>query len=152
MDADTQRSSTVLHSFLVGQMALHNDDNELALEEFSKASANAGAPSAEIHGRLADLYIKSGQLDKAKAELEAALNVDEKNDEFRLNYAGVLESLGDAQAAAAQYEVVLKSPDVKIQTFIMLASLYARLEDFDKSIKVLKRLLAKDPSESLAHY
>ena len=64
----------------------------------------------------------------------------------------MLESLGDSAAAASAYEVVLNKDAPKVQTFIMLASLYAREGDFEKAIGVLKRLNKMYPQESLGEY
>lgn len=58
--------------FYAAQMALWNGDNEKAKEYFTecKDKYNYETPAGDLHAKLAEIYLKEGQNEKAKAILE----------------------------------------------------------------------------------
>ncbi|RMG45336.1 MAG: hypothetical protein D6719_00380, partial [Candidatus Dadabacteria bacterium] len=65
MDPEIKEHSEGIHAFLVGQLALYQEDFDSALENFKKAAEKLKDSSPRLHARLADLYLKKGDLESA---------------------------------------------------------------------------------------
>ena len=150
--ADEERESRAMHHFLVGQLALNDQDFKTALTNFSAAAELADEPTPLIHTKLADLYLRFGELDKALDSANRALKEDPTDPSVRLLYAGVLEALGRDAEAEPHYKKLIEEFPGKFDAYVLLSNLYVKQGKFQESLDVLKRLEAVDPSESLVHY
>ena len=150
--ADKQRESQAMHHFLVGQLALNDQDFKTALTNFSAAAELADEPTPLIHTKLADLYLRFGELDKALDAANTALKENPSDPSVRLLYAGVLEALGRDAEAEPHYKQLIEDFPGKFDAYVLLSNLYVKQGKFEESLKVLKRLELVDPSESLVHY
>jgi len=68
---------------------------------------------AMAHARLGDLYMRQGQLSRAKLELQRAIELDPDNTKAHFKLSRVLQLLGDtsgAAAARARHESLLHTP------------------------------------------
>ena len=151
-DAEVERSSEAMHSYLVGQLAYAGEDFKTALENFSAASRLIKEPEPELHSRLAELYVKSGELDKALAESEKALQTAPNDPQRMLLHAGILESLKRFDQAEPVYRSLIESNPTMSEPYILLAALYAKTERLPKAVEALRALIVKVPDEPSGFY
>src|SRR2546428_9498981 len=84
--------AVAMGSFLKGEVALTQNDMETALAAFQTAvRADPDAPLVRL--RLAPLYVRSGQLDRALEQVDAVVKVEPTNLEALGLQAGVLSAL-----------------------------------------------------------
>ena len=141
-----------MHHFLVGQLSLNDQDFSTALENFSAAADLADEPVPLVHAKLADLYLRFGELDKALNSASTALKENPSDPSVRLLYAGVLEALGRDTEAEPHYKKLIEEYPGKFDAYVLLSNLYVKQGRFQLSIDILKQLERVDPSDSLAHY
>lgn len=149
---DVKRQSAAMHHFLVGQMALNDQDFKVALENFSAADELSDEPAPIIHTKLADLYLRFGELDKALAAANQAMQEDPSDPHPRLLHAGVLESLGRDSEAEPEYRKLMEEFPGKFDSYVLLANLYAKQQKYQQAIDVLMTLQKIEPSDSLSFY
>lgn len=150
--SEDRTRSSAMHHFLVGQLSLNDQDFKTALDNFSAVVELTDEPTPFVHSKLADLYLRFGELDKALAAAETALREDPDNPSNRLLYAGVLEALGRDGEAEPQYKKLIEEYPGKFDAYVLLSNLYVKQGRFQDSLDLLKRLEIIDPSDSLAHY
>lgn len=150
--SEDRTRSSALHHFLVGQLSLNDQDFKTALENFSAVVELADEPTPMVYSKLADLYLRFGELDKALQAAETALREEPANPSNRLLYAGVLEALGRDTEAEPQYKKLIEEYPGKFDAYVLLSNLYVKQGRFQDSLDLLKRLERMDPSDSLAHY
>jgi tetratricopeptide (TPR) repeat protein len=147
-----KRQSAALHHFLVGQIALNDQDFKTALENFSAANDLTEEPAPIIHTKLADLYLRFGELDKALAAASQAMKEEPSDPHPRLLYAGVLESLGRDSEAEPEYRKLMEEFPGKFDSYVLLANLYAKQQKYQQAIDVLTTLQRIEPSDTLSFY
>jgi tetratricopeptide (TPR) repeat protein len=149
MDNNLQRSSEALHSFLVGQLQYNQEDFEKAIKNFESASKLTSKPAPILHVRLAELFVRSGQLEKALASATKAKEQNPDDVAVLLLYAGILESLGRSNEAEPIYEKLIAVKPDTIDSYIFLANLYIKRQEYDRGISVLDKLVKSHPNEPL---
>jgi tetratricopeptide (TPR) repeat protein len=149
---DEKQESEALHAFLVGQLSLNQEDFHGALENFAKADELNKEPAPLIHTKLADLYLRFGELDKALMASKKALSEDPSDPHIQLLYAGVLESLGRDNEAEPIYQELIKEHPGKFDAYVLLSNLYLKQQKYPQAVDTLKLLVARNPKEALGHY
>src|SRR5262245_17231457 len=77
-----------LGQFLRGQVALNQNDYDTALDAFERAVAeDPNTPLLRL--RLAGLYVRAGELNKALEQCQIAVEADPDNPEGLALYAGI---------------------------------------------------------------
>ncbi len=150
--SDTAKTSKSLHHFLVGQLALGDEDFEGALKNFEQADALTDEPSALIHTKMADLYLRFGQLDKARLSAEKAMAEDPTEPYVRMLYAGVLEGLGKDVEAEPIYRDLVRDFPQKVDGYLLLSNLYVKEKKFDVAAETLVKLIKNVPQEPMGHF
>ena len=89
---ETQESSLALYHYMLGQLALNEEDFEIALKNLAQASSLQTGPAPSLHGKLAELYLRKSDLNKALVEAELANKEDPKELHYILLLAGIKES------------------------------------------------------------
>jgi predicted Zn-dependent protease len=137
---------------MVGQLALGEEDFEGALKNFEQADALADEPSALIHTKMADLYLRSGQLDKARGAAEKAMAEDPSEPYVRMLYAGVLEGLGKDSEAEPIYRDLTRDFPQKVDGYLLLSNLYVKGKNLDAAADTLSKLIKNVPNEPMGHF
>ncbi|MEY4699969.1 MAG: hypothetical protein RL326_156, partial [Pseudomonadota bacterium] len=150
--SETEKTSKSLHHFMVGQLALVEEDFEGALKNFEQADALSDEPSALIHTKMADLYLRSGQLDKAKGAAEKAMAEDPSEPYVRMLYAGVLEGLGKDSEAEPIYRDLTRDFPQKVDGYLLLSNLYVKGKNLDAAADTLSKLIKNVPNEPMGHF
>jgi predicted Zn-dependent protease len=150
--SDAAKTSKSLHHFIVGQLALGEEDFEGALKNFEQADALTDEPSALIHTKMADLYLRSGQLDKARIAAEKAMEEDPSEPYVRMLYAGVLEGLGKDSEAEPIYRDLTRDFPQKVDGYLLLSNLYVKDKKLDAAAETLSALIKNVPNEPMGHF
>lgn len=151
MDLETQRRSDTIHNYLVGRFAYVHEDYDKAKMYYENTKELITEPTPQVNAVLAELYLKERELNKAKIEIEKALRFDAQNDQYRLLYAGILESLDQSEKAEAQYRVLIgQSPDLP-EPYLLLAALYGKRGDFSEGALLLKEFIGLVPENALGY-
>jgi tetratricopeptide (TPR) repeat protein len=151
-DPDIQRRSEALHYFLLGQLSYINEDYNTAIDNFSRASDLTDVPAPLIHTKLAELYLKQGDLEKALAESELALIQDPGLAYNLLLKAGILEALGKGNEAEPLYQKIIQTKPDTFDAYVYLSALYQRSGDQKKSVETLRALVKRAPKESFSFF
>lgn len=149
---DSKRESDALHHFMVAQLSLGQEDFQGALKNFEQAEELTSEPAAIIHTRLADLYLRFGQLEKAQMAAKKAIAEDPKEPYVRTLYAGVLEGLGREAEAEPIYRELVEEYPAKVDGYLLLSNLYVKEKKFDAAIETLNKLVKNQPREVVGHF
>jgi tetratricopeptide (TPR) repeat protein len=149
---DISKQSAALHHFMLGQLSLGQEDFKGALENFVKTEELTAEPAPLVHTKLADLYLRFGELDKALAASQKAIAEEPSDPYVQLLYAGVLESLNRESEAEPVYKHLIKEYPSKFDAYILLSNLYAKQRRFDEGVQVLNSLIVRDPADALGHF
>ena len=152
LDPELQRSSQSMHHFLVGQLAYGQEDFPRAVENFSRASELIGDPVPILNARLAELYVKAGNLEQALEQSRRALEPDPDNMSNLLLYAGILEALNRPAEAEPIFQRVISAHPDSFDAYVLLGSLYARQSRIPEGLKVLDELVRRAPEEAVGYY
>ncbi len=148
---DIERSSQSMHHFLVGQISLGEENYQTALEHFEKADKLADEPSALIHTKLADLYVRFGKLEQARAAAERAMADAPEEPYVRMLYAGILEGLGSEDQAEPIYRGLVEEFPARVEGYLLLANLHMKRKNFAAAEGVLMSLVRNQPQEPVGH-
>lgn len=150
MDKELEKSSQAMHHFLLGELQYDNQDFDSALENFESASRLVNEPAPVLHVKLTELFVRSGQLDKAIEEIERAQKQNPEDTDVMLLYAGVLEARGRADESEPIYRKLIEIKPTSIDSYILLSSLQLKKKDYDTAIKTLEKYLKTNPYEPVA--
>jgi len=152
IDAEIERSSEAVHSYLVGRISYMNEDYDRALLGYRRASELIEDDEPQIHSTLAELYIRRGELEEAEGEIKRLLEIEPENVGYRMLYAGVLESLDDISASEQIYRELLSEDPPVVEAYLLLASLLAREKGVEQGVDVLDQLITQQPEHIMAHF
>jgi tetratricopeptide (TPR) repeat protein len=147
-DAEIIRSSEALHSYLVGQLRYEREEYDEALKEFAKTRELMEGPQPEVHRKLAELYLREGDLSLAATEARAAKEAGLKEQEILFLTAGILDVQGDLNGAKEQYDLLLQDDKAPHEARILLLDILYRLGESTRVQQLFKQLeeLAKKDS------
>lgn len=114
-------------------------NNASAIAEIKKAiEAYPDNPSSMLHIKLANLYIKQGDVDKAAAEYESAIRIEPQNSMSYVELARILEEKGRLDEAAAEYKKSLTlpmMPDYQVTAHFNLGIIYKKKMSYNDAAK-----------------
>ncbi len=122
-----------------------------ALEAYDQVLSRPGIPSdtaAQARIQRGSVRANLGQLDEARADLEAALQADPASAEAHLRLGGVLLAQGEEEAARASFGRAAETatvPRLEAQAHATLADLARRGGDFRSAAESFARALDADP-------
>lgn len=140
-----------LGPFLQGEVAMQNGDYETALAAYQRA-ARLDPEEPRLHARLAHLYVRQGDLERAHQA--AAFAVGKRPDDVptRMLLAGTLVGLEREKEAAEQYrEVIAQSPETP-ESYLLLSALYTKWGEPAKAQVVLEQLVEASPASVMGYY
>lgn len=150
--ADAERESKALHHFLVGQLSLSAEDFEGARTHLEQAEQLTTEPTALVNSKLADLYLRSGELEKAEAAAKKAMSESPSEPYVRMLYAGVLEALGREREAEPIYAALVAEYPHKVDGYLLLSNLHVKEKNYDRAVEVLGLLVKNQPQEPAGHF
>ncbi len=150
IDPEIVRSSAALHAYLVGELAYGKEEFGSALKSFNRSSELISEPEPIVYAKLAELYLRDGNLERALAESQKAIEARPDDAQTMMLQAGILEALQrDNEAEPIYLRMIESTPDM-VEPYIYLSGLYLRQHQAEKSIAILRRLEVRSPKTPLA--
>ncbi len=115
-------------------------------------AANAQAQKADGYYRNAISSVNAGDLDQAYAEVNQALELDDRHAESLILRAYLLLTAGEKQAALKDYSAALQEVPSDIGALTNRALLCMEMEKYEEALADLKKRLKQDPYNWMAHY
>lgn len=118
--------------------------------------------NADYHYKLSITYARSGRLDEALATARRALALRPDRSDYAVQVRmlesrqlaqraeKLLEQEGGAAMAAALLQQALRLDPLEERAYLLLATAYARTNEFKQAIAALQKLLELDPSHEHA--
>ena len=147
MTYDNQHAWT---SYRIGYSFALNKQNILALEYYEKAVALAPYV-LEFKMKLADLLLIQGNFEKSIMHYKNILNEFPKMETAWCNLGFAYLKCGEIREAQECFNNSIKLNPVHIQTLLNLASLHLLLNEKEKVIKYLNRVLDIKPKHNKAY-
>jgi len=137
--------------FLAAIVARFDNDYETATRETALAAA-ADPKVPRLRAELAELYVRAGELRRAREQAAVLIELQPDDVEARLFAARVDIALQDYSVAIAGYQQVLKlSPDNE-EALVLLGALYSRVGEPAHAVEVLRRATALSPESFIANF
>jgi predicted Zn-dependent protease len=152
MNPETERESRALHYYLMGQISYTDENFPNAVANFMRAGELIDQPAPELHARLAELFVRSGDLNRALAEAEKALEPKPDDSYMLLLKSGILESLNRNLEAVPIYENIIHQHPEVFDAYVLLARLYVKLDQPEKGVETLKKLVSHAPKEVIGYF
>jgi len=128
-------------------------DTNLAIEKFGEA-IKLHPQFFEAHAELGSLYLKNNQLDKAVESLRAAMALNDKNPNVRLNYGIALLNKKEMVEAEREFREVIKADQTAATAHMYLGIALVGLKRIDEAETMLRQavtLKADDEKLAQAH-
>lgn len=137
--------------FLAAVVARFDNDYATATRETARAvSADPKVP--RLRADLAELYVRAGELRRAREQVTALVILQPEAIEARLFAARVDIALQDYTRAIAGYQDVLKLDSNNEESLVLLGALYSRVGEHDHAVEVLRRATALAPESFIANF
>ena len=146
MDEDVARSSEGMYRFMVGELAVKNDDIPAAIENFTKANQSQLSPIPRVSQRLALLQYKAGDLDAALKESEKAVLISPADYNNWLIHGGILESKQEYEEALKSYNKASEIAPAAPEPELLKASLLYRLDRKEEARNSLEKFVSINPN------
>lgn len=134
---------------LLAQLAKENEALGLkreALATYEKLSTLLrGSQGLELHRKLANEYIKSGQIALAYPHLQEAVRQQPQDPQLRGDLAECLIALGRYREAVAEYRQATRLQPMEARWQFRLGNLLAQIGESEQALAALKAGLALDP-------
>jgi tetratricopeptide (TPR) repeat protein len=137
--------------FLAAIVARFDNDYETAMRETAKAVA-ADPKVPRLRAELAELYVRQGELRKAREQAGALITLQPTDIEPRLFAARVDIALQAYTSAIAGYQAVLQMSADNEEALVLLGALYARVGESQHAVEVLRRATAISPESFIANF
>ena len=140
-----------LYLFSRARIAVHENDYPAALNLLREAIA-LEPDSARMHGEMADIKLKIGQVPEALEYINKAIELDPN---FRPPYilgGIVMSSTGKDLEAADYLRKAVKIDPSKEDAYLHLSLSLTRLFEYEEAVSTLKALVKLNPDSILGYY
>lgn len=124
-------------------------DTNLAIEKFNEA-VKLHPQFFEAHAELGSLYLRTNQLEKAVQSLGAAIGLNGKNPNVRLNYGIALLNRKEMAEAEREFREVIKVDKTAATAHMYLGIALLGLKRIDEAETVLLQAVSLKDDEKLA--
>jgi len=137
--------------FLAAVVARFDNDYVTATRETARAVA-ADPKVPRLRAELAELYVRSGELRRAREQAGALIAMQPEDIEARLFAARVDIALQSYTQAIAGYQQVLKMDSDNEEALVLLGALYNRVGQPEHAVEVLRRATSLSPESFIANF
>lgn len=151
-----KRNQDLQSAFSLGVEAYNQDQYEVALENFLKASKTA-PDEPNVWGNLARTQAKLRDFDGAIASYEKAITLNPEDTAFYQNVGSIYAAKGDAAKAKEYYEKAAEkaaatNPEAAGGAYYNMAVGYINAGKNADAKEALEKALSYDPNHADAHY
>jgi tetratricopeptide (TPR) repeat protein len=107
----------------------------------SPAAGGEGESSPEVHNNLGRIHLGKGEIEKARAEFEAALRLDPSNADALLNIAGILRAEGRVAQAEQLVRRALQMDPSSVGALSELAEIRRDQGDLDDAARLFREAI-----------
>lgn len=153
-DGEKEKSSAnAQYNFLRGELALGDENFDSALGFFERSAAAEAGPAPLLRRRLAQLYIRKGDLERALEQINIGLTGASRDAGLLRLRGGLLTSLKRHDEAVSTYRslIEVEAPNNE-DAYTMLASVLAQSGDLPGAKAVVKELIKGKPRSGLGYY
>lgn len=154
---DAKRSIRIKAFFGLGNLpasevpeAYQESYQKVKKEFFTHIKTNADFLGTRV--KIGDYYLKQGNLNKAIESYESALEIDNINNQVRINLATLYYNAQHYDKAEAAFKMVIQQEPEYGPVYYSLALLYAELNRTDDAIEQLKKAIVKMPENIRVYY
>jgi cytochrome c-type biogenesis protein CcmH/NrfG len=140
---------TALKEFKKALEAQNKGDTNLAIAKFNEA-IKLHPPFFEAHAELGSLYLKTNQLEKAIESLRAAIELNDKNPNVRLNYGIALLNNKEMTEAERELREVIKVDKTAATAHMYLGIALLGLKRVDEAETAFLQAISIKDDEKLA--
>lgn len=151
MEDDMERQSASYYHFLIGNMALLNQNFNSALDNLEKADNLSDGKSATVHAKLSELYLREGLLEKSLEEIDKAISDAPQKIDYYYLKAGLNEALSQSDEAKKSYQFILKKDPKQKNAYLLLANIYRGEGNIEKAKELLEEMVEKFPEEVISY-
>ncbi len=152
MSEESRRASSAMHSFLIGQLAYDAERSDVALSSFIKASQMSHDADAALSPQLAELYVTSGKLEEALAEIEKAITAYPNQYSLWLFKAGLFDAMGRQAETEPLYAQAESLAPHTLDTAVLLASLHLHQDHPARAQQVLEGFTKHSANDPLGWF
>ncbi len=137
--------------FLAAIVARFDNDYETAMRETARAVA-ADPTVPRLRAELAELYVRAGELRRAREQATALIALQPGEVEPRLFAARCDIALQDYTHAIAGLQDVVKLNADNEEALVLLGALYSRVGEHAHAVEVLRRATTLSPESFIANF
>ncbi len=139
------------YHYLMALKSLRKSDFKDAAFQYEQL-VEYDAETEEFSVRLAQLLLRTNQMDKAIEFCREALIRYPKNNDIREIYADILSSRGQKEKALEQYEKTLELDSKNTRSILLAGIIYEDMGRYDKSTPMFQKVVLLEPSNPLGYY
>lgn len=133
-----------------------NNTPDLALVEYrqvlSTGRFTGSATERVIRRRLADIYVKFGQLEEAQKEFVVLSKLEPHNSDYLYQIGNIFYQRGMREQALAYLDKAMKSGKSNSEIFFLVGKIYYEISRTNESLNAFTNCVRIDPKNPEAHY
>lgn len=151
----TDEKNPLAHLYLA-ECYYYVGNYEMAMVEFKQVLSTGhfsrSATERSIRKRLADIYLKFGQLEEAQKEFVVLSKLEPSNYEHLFQIGKIFYERGMKEQALAYLDKVVKLTRNHAQTYFMLGKIFFEMNRSNESLNSFSNCLKLEPRNYEAHY
>ncbi len=132
------------------------NNNEMAMVEYKQVITtghfNGSATEKIIRKRLADIYMKFGQLEEAQKEFVILSKLEPHNFEYLYQIGNIFYDRGMKEQALSYLDKALKSGKSSSDVFFLIGKIYYEMSRTNEALNAFTNCVRLDPKNPEAHY
>lgn len=137
--------------FLAAVVARFDNDYETATRETARA-VEVAPDVPRLRSELAELYVRAGELRKAREQASALMALQPADLEAKLFAGRVDIGLQEYTRAIGVYQEVLHLSKDNEEALVLLGALYSRIGQHEHAVEVLRRAISLRPESFIANF
>jgi tetratricopeptide (TPR) repeat protein len=148
-------NNTLAHLYLAEAYYL-NGNYDLALVEYKQVLFSGkftnSATERSIRRKLAEIYVKFGQLEEAQKEYIILSKLEPHNAEYLYQIGSIFYQRGMREQALAYLDKALKSGKSSSDIYFLMGKIYYEISRPNEALAILSNCVKLDPKHAEAHY
>ncbi len=143
---NSQRESKAFYHYLLGELSENDQEYTQAIDHYTKSSDLFVEATPEVNRKLAKLYLREGNLEKALEQSQRVLSADPQDEDSMLLYAGILEASDRGKEAEDVYKKLTVLRPGSLEASVFLTNLYLEDEEYSKASDIINNFVHENPN------